>query len=62
MNLLKIVRYELNYPKNYRHGLDPVPEYEMIYTPHARKPEDFVLDYFIPIKEKAQPPDEVGGQ
>ncbi|MDY6834623.1 MAG: effector binding domain-containing protein [Chloroflexota bacterium] len=43
-------RYETDYPAGYRHGIDPVPEYELIYTPNARRMEDFVLDYFIPIK------------
>ena len=41
-------RYEPDYPKGYRHGLDPVPEFEMVYTPEARRAEDFILDYFIP--------------
>ncbi|MHC5035793.1 MAG: GyrI-like domain-containing protein [Planctomycetota bacterium] len=46
-------RYEADYPKGYRLGVDPSPELEMVYTPGARKFEDFVLDYFIPIKEIA---------
>ena len=45
-------RYEWNYPDGYRHGVDPSPEYEMVYTAHAHKAEDFVLDYFIPIAER----------
>ena len=44
-------RYTANYPEGYRHGIDPVPELEMVYTPRATQPEDFVLDYFVPIRE-----------
>ena len=44
-------RYESDYPRDYEHGVDPSPEYEMIYTPSARKPEDFVLDYYIPVRD-----------
>ncbi|MCP4754897.1 MAG: GyrI-like domain-containing protein [Proteobacteria bacterium] len=47
-------RYATSYPENYRHGVDPSPELEMVYTPQAQRPEDFILDYFIPIKEIAQ--------
>jgi hypothetical protein len=44
-------RYAWNYPAGYRHRVDPSPEYEMVYTPNAERMEDFVLDYFIPIRE-----------
>lgn len=44
-------RYAPDYPANYRCETDPSPEYEMVYTPRAQNFEDFVLDYFIPIKE-----------
>ena len=47
-------QYKLNYPDDYRHGVDPSPEFEMIYTPKARRADEFVLDYFIPIKEVRQ--------
>jgi DNA gyrase inhibitor GyrI len=43
--------YAADYPDGYRHRIDPVPEYEMVYTPNAQRMEDFVLDYFIPIRE-----------
>ena len=46
-------KYETNYPEDYKHGVDPVPEYEVIYTPIASKPEEFILDYYIPIKKKS---------
>ena len=45
-------KYETNYPENYKHGIDPVPEYEVIYTPVTSKPEEFILDYYIPIRQK----------
>jgi hypothetical protein len=48
-------RYALDYPENYQHGVDAVPEFEMVYTPNAQKAEDYILDYFIPIKEIGQP-------
>jgi DNA gyrase inhibitor GyrI len=44
-------RYATDHPPDYVHGVDPSPEYEMVYTPNAQRMEDFVLDYFIPIKE-----------
>jgi hypothetical protein len=31
--------------------VDPSAELEMVYTPHAQRMEDFVLDYFVPIRE-----------
>ena len=43
-------RYATDYPPDYQHGVDPVSEFEMIYTPDAQRAEDFVLDYFVPIK------------
>ena len=43
--------YEANYPTDYRHGIDPTPEYEVVYTWNATKLEDYILDYYIPIKE-----------
>ena len=48
-------RYATDYPPDYRHGVDPVPEFEMVYTPNARRAEDFALDYFIPIKDNSCP-------
>ena len=48
-------RYEWDYPENYRHGVDPSPEYEMVYTLHAEKADFHVMDYFIPIRERVQP-------
>lgn len=47
-------RYVTAYPADYRHGVDPSPELEMVYTPMAQKAANFVLDYFIPIEETAQ--------
>ena len=44
-------KYATAYPEDYRHGVDPSPELEMVYTPNAQRAEDFVLDYFIPIVE-----------
>jgi len=41
-----------DYPEDYRHGVDPSPKPEMVYTPKAREASEFVLDYFIPIREK----------
>jgi DNA gyrase inhibitor GyrI len=46
-------KYETNYAESYRHCIDPSLEYEVVYTPTAEKPEDFILDYYIPIKEKS---------
>jgi hypothetical protein len=45
-------KYEANYPESYRDRIDPSPEYEVVYTPRAERFEDFILDYYIPIKEK----------
>jgi len=45
-------KYETNYPENHRHGIDPSPEYEVVYTWTTQKPEEFILDYYIPIKER----------
>ena len=47
--------YALAYPEGYRHGTDPSPEYEMVYTPRAQRMEDFVLDYFVPIRRVSPP-------
>ena len=44
-------RYAADYPAGYQHGIDPSPEYEMGYTPSAQRMEDFVLDYFVPIRQ-----------
>ena len=44
--------YETDYPADYRHGIDPCPEYEMVYTPNATREQDFILDYFIPIRRR----------
>ncbi len=44
-------KYKLSYPDNYRHGVDPVPEYEVVYTPNAKTPEEFILDYYVPVTE-----------
>lgn len=44
-------RYATAYPEKYQYDVDPSPELEMVYTPNAQRAEDFVLDYFIPIKE-----------
>ena len=46
-------RYEVDYPKGYRHGVDPSPEYEMVYTIGPQKGAFHVMDYFIPIRERA---------
>lgn len=46
-------KYETNYPRDYRHGVDPTPEYEVVYNTFTQKPEEFILDYYIPIKEKS---------
>ena len=46
-------KYQANYPGDYRHGVDPTPEYEVVYTPNEEKPERFILDYYIPIRETA---------
>jgi DNA gyrase inhibitor GyrI len=47
-------RYAMDYPEHHRCEVDPSPELEMVYTPKAQRPDDFVLDYFIPIKEIAR--------
>jgi len=44
-------KYEANYPQDYRHGIDPSPEYEVVYTANEERPEAFILDYYIPIRE-----------
>jgi hypothetical protein len=49
-------RYALDYPANHRHGVDPSPEYEMVYTPKAQAPDEFVMDYFVPIREEMEYP------
>ena len=46
-------RYEANYPQDYRYGVDPSPEYEVVYNAFSQKPEEFILDYYITIKEKS---------
>jgi hypothetical protein len=49
--------YELDYPTDYRHGVDPSPEFEMVYTPKAQERDEFVLDYFIPIRRTGRQED-----
>ena len=47
-------RYDMDYPSEYRHGVDPSPEFEMVYTSNTEGSGYCILDYFIPIKEVGQ--------
>ena len=49
--LKKHPKYQADYPRDYRHGIDPSPEYEVVYTPNDENPAGFILDYYIPVRE-----------
>ncbi len=42
--------FESDFPPEYRHGVDPVPEYEVAYTANATNPAQLLLDYCIPVR------------
>jgi len=44
-------RYALAWPPGHQCEVDPSPELELVYTPNAERPDAFVLDYFVPIRE-----------